>query len=158
MDYFFYGFFFIAFAISLLLACKAIFSKRKLYKKKPEPITLITTLLTIVVLIIGSFFGDDFKGSKWIFATTNNPNFSRTTLTLRNNKTFRVDVSYVDIGCYFSGRYKKQGDTIMLDKNVIARTHSTLATKYFLTDSLLIPVVDSLSKNIRVDTLYIADR
>jgi len=113
--------------------------------------------LTLAALVIGRIFGEDLKGSKWIYAT-NNQTFSRTTLTLRNNETFRVDISGADVGCYFSGRYQKQGDTILLDKNVIEKTHSTLATKYFLIDSLLIPVVDTSIKNNKVDTLYIADR
>ena len=157
MDYFFGVFFFIVFAISILLAYKATFSKRQAYDKKPEPITLTITLLTLAVLIIGRVFGEDFKGSKWIYAK-NNQTFSSATLTLRKNGTFRVDISGADVGCYFSGHYQNQGDTILLDKNVIEQTHSTLATKYFLIDSLLIPVVDTSIKNDKFDTLYIADR
>jgi len=75
-------------------------------------------LLTLGVLIIGRVFGEDFKGSKWIYAK-NNQTFSSTTLTLRTNATFRVDISGADVGCYFSGHYQKRGDTILLDKNVI---------------------------------------
>ena len=108
------------------------------------------------MLIIGRIFGEDFKGGKWIYAK-NNQTFSSTTLTLRKNGTFRVDISGADVGCYFSGHYQKHGDTILLDRNVIEQTHSSLATKYFLIDSLLMPVIDTTIKNRKIDTLYIAD-
>ena len=155
MDYFFGICFFIVFAISILLAYKATFSKRQAYEKKPETITLTITLLALAVLIICKIFGEDFKGSKWIYAK-NNQTFSSTTLTLRKNGTFRIEISGADVGCYFSGRYQKQGDTILLDKNVMEQNHSTLATTYFLIDSLLVPVIVTSIKNIEVDTLYIS--
>lgn len=97
-------------------------------------------MLTLAVLIIGKIFGEDFKGSVWISAEANKDKLSSQYLTLRNNETFKVDLGHVDFVCYFSGQYQKHGDTILLDKDVVAQTNSLLTTKYLLQDSLLIPI------------------
>ena len=154
MDLFFGAVFFIFFVVSILLAFRATFRKRELYKNKPEPMILTVALITLSALIIGRVFGENFKGSKWIYAV-NNKVFARQSLTLRNNETFRVDIGGADISCYFSGRYQKQHDTILLDKIVIEQTHSAFAIKYVLDDSLLIPVFDTTIKNKGFDTLFI---
>jgi hypothetical protein len=139
----FLGFgFIILFAISFWLAFKATFRKRDPNKSKPEPIILTITLLTIIVLIIGKTFGEDFKGKRWIHAETNSDELERQFLTLRKNGTFRVVLGHVDWSCYFSGPYQVHGDTILLDKKVIDQTSSLLTTKYLLQDSLLIPIND----------------
>ena len=157
MDLFFGGIFLIFFAVSILLAFRATFRKRELCKNKPEPIILTIALITLSALIIGRVFGENFKGSKWIYAT-NNKTFAQQSLTLRNNETFRVDIGGADISCYFSGRFQKQNDTILLDKTVIEQTHSAFTIKYVLHDSLLIPVFDTTIKNKGFDTLFITPK
>lgn len=157
MDLFFVGFFFIFFAVSILLAFRAAFRKRELYKNKTEPIILTIALITLSALIIGKVFGENFKGSKWIYAT-NKKNFTQQSLTLRNNETFRVDIGEADISSYFSGRFQKQNDTILLDKTVIEQTHSAFTLKYVLHDSLLIPVFDTTIESKGFDTLFIKQK
>ena len=143
MDLFFDGFFFILFVVSIVLSFRATLRKRELYKRKPEPITLTITLVALLILIIGKAFGDDFKGSKWIYAETSRQQLSTQNLTLRKNGTFKVDLNEIEFSCYFSGQYQNRGDTIILDKDIIEQTHSLLTTKYLLLDTLLIPVNDN---------------
>lgn len=147
------------FAISILLAYKAAFSRRLSHKKRPEPITFTITLLTLAVLIIGRVFGEDFKGSKWIYAETSRQKLPTQNLTLRKNGTFRVDLNEIDFSCYFTGEYQKHGDTILFDKDVAAQTHSLLATKYLLSDGLLKPISDSNQRGVNFsDFTIIAKR
>ena len=143
MDLFFEGVFIILFAISIWLAYRATFRKRELNKRKPEPITLTITLVTLAILIIAKILGQDLKGSIWIYAKANADKLDTQTLTLRENGTFKVDLSHVDFSCYFSGYYQRNGDTILFEKDVIAQTNSLLTTKYLLQDSLLIPIIQT---------------
>jgi len=131
---------FILFTVTIPVAFIAAYRKRQTHTKKPEPITLTITLVTLAVLIIGKIFGEDFKGSIWISAEANKEKPSNQYLTLRNNGTFKVDLGHVDFSCYFSGQYQKHMDTIILDKDVVAQTDSLLTTKYLLHDNLLIPI------------------
>ncbi len=66
----------------------ATFCKRQSSNKKPEPITLAITILTLCILIIGKGFGEGFKGSKWIYAEANTHELETQALTLRKNGTF----------------------------------------------------------------------
>ena len=133
---------FILFIVTIPVAFIAAYRKRQTHTKKPEPITLTITLVTLAVLIIWKIFGEDFKGSIWIYAEANKDKLSNQYLTLRNNGTFKVDLGHVDFSCYFSGQYQKHTDTIILDKDVVAQTNSLLTTKYLLQDNLLIPIND----------------
>ena len=143
MDLFFGGVFIILFTISIWLAFRATFRKRELNKRKPEPITLTITLVTLAILFIGKIFGQDLKGSNWIYAKANADKLETQALTLRKNGTFKVDLGHVDFSCYFSGHYQRHGDTILLDEDVIAQTNSLLTTKYLLQDTLLMPLIDA---------------
>lgn len=146
---------FILFAVTIPLSLMATFRKRQSHNKKPEPITLSITLFTFCVLIIGKGFGDDFKGSKWIYAKANIHELESQTLTLRKNGTFKVDLGHIDFSCSFSGQYQKHGDTIFLDKDVVDQTNSLLATKYLLQDTLLKPIIDANKNSIKFSQFLI---
>lgn len=133
---------FILFAVTIPFAFMAAYRKRQPHPKKPELFTLTITLVTLAVLIIGKIFGDDFKGSIWIYAEANKDKLLNQYLTLRNNGTFKVDLGHVDFSCYFSGQYQTHSDTIILDKDVVAQTNFLLTTKYLLQDNLLMPISD----------------
>ena len=143
MDLFLGGVFIIVFAVSIWLALRGTFRKRGVNKRKPEPITLTIILVTFAILFIGEILGQDFKGSTWIYAQANANKLETQALTLRKNGTFKVDLGHVDFSCYFSGHYQKLGDTIILDKEVIAQTNSLLTTKYLFQDTLLVPLNDT---------------
>ena len=133
----------------------ATFRKRQSNGNKPEPITLTITLLTLSILIIGKVFGDDFKGKIWIYAKTNDQDLSHQSLTLRDNNTYRVDLHQVDFTCYFSGNFKKLGDTILLDKSVIEQTHSLLTEKYLIGSNSLVPLPDTNKNGAKINELVI---
>jgi hypothetical protein len=143
MDLFFGGVFIVLFAISIWLAFRATFRKREFNERKPEPVTLTIALVTLVILFIGKIFGQDLKGSTWIYAKANADKLETQALTLRKNGTFKVDLGHVDFSCYFSGLYQRHGDTILLDKDVIEQTNSLLTTEYLLQDTLLVPLHDT---------------
>ncbi|MGN6211001.1 hypothetical protein [Parafilimonas sp.] len=67
MDFFFGGVYIILFGVSLWLAFRATLRKREHSKRKPEPISLTITLVTLAILIVGRIFGQDFKGNTWIY-------------------------------------------------------------------------------------------
>ena len=146
---------FILFAVTLPLSFTASFRKRQLQNKGPEPITLTITLLTLFVLIIGKTFGEDLKGKQWIYAEANTHNLETQALTLRRNGTFKIDLGHVDFSCHFSGQYQKHGDTIVLDKSIVAQTNSLLTTKYLLQDTLLIPIKDTNADSTKLSEFVI---
>jgi len=154
MDFFFGGVFIILFGVSLWLAFRATLRKREL-SEKPEPISLTIILATLAILIVGKMFGQDFKGNTWIYAEANADKLETQTLTLRKNGTFKVDLGHVDFSCYFSGHYQKLGDTIVLDKDVIAQTNFLLTTKYLLQDTLLVPLNDTNVDNTKFNDFVI---
>jgi len=158
MDLFFGGVFIILFAVSIWLAIRATFRKRETIKRKPEPITLTITLVTLAILIVGKIFGQDLKGSVWIYAEANAGKLETQTLTLRKNGTFKVDLGHVDFSCYFSGHYQKLGDTIILDKDVIAQTNSLLTTKYLFQDTLLVPLNDPNNDSTKFSDFVISSK
>jgi hypothetical protein len=147
---------FILFAVTIPLAIMGTLRKRQLNKGKPEPITLSIGLVTLFTLIVGKAFGENLKGSTWIYALSDNRNLHTQSLTLRTNGTFRVDLNEVDFSCYFSGNYQKHGDTILLDKGVIEQTNSLLTTKYLLKDTVLMPLNDTTKNSIRFSELVIS--
>jgi len=155
MDLFFGGVFIILFAVSIWLAFRGTFRKKEINKRKPEPITLTITLVTLVILIVGKIFGQDFKGSTWIYAETNGDKLETQALTLRKNGTFKVDLGHVNFSCFFSGHYQRQGDTIILDKDVVGQTNSLLTTKYLLQDTLLVPLNDTNVDNTRLSEFVV---
>jgi hypothetical protein len=114
-------------------------------------------MLTLLVLFIGVMYGDSLKGSKWLYAENKNSEhfISTQNLTLRNNGTFKVYLIEADFSCYFSGLYQNHNDTIILDKEVIDKTNLALTTKYYLHDSLLIPLIDTTIERKGFDTLCI---
>ena len=131
---------FILFAVTIPIAFGATLRKRQINNRKPEPIALTISILTLFVLIGGKFFGEDFKGRTWIYAETSRQNLSTQNLKLRTNGTFKLDLNEADFSCYFSGLYRQHGDTILLDKDIINQTHSLLTTQYLLTETLLKPI------------------
>ena len=158
LDLFFGIVFIILFAVSVWLAFRGAFRKREINKGTPEPITLTITLLTLTLLIVGKFFGQDFKGSTWIYAKANTDKLETQALTLRKNGTFKVDLGHVDFSCYFSGNYQKLGDTIVLDKDVIAQTNSQLTSNYLLQDTLLIPIKDTNTDSTEFSVFVISSK
>lgn len=143
------GFFIILFLISLILALRGIFHKRKLNKTKFEPIfTLSITTVTFIILIFYQFLGGHTRGVKWISAENKDTTqlISKQNLTLRKNGNFTVDLVEADFGCSISGKYKKVGDTILLDEATIDRTNSKITSKYLIQKNELVPLIDTINK------------
>ena len=143
MDLFFGALFITLFAVSIWLTFRALYPKQELSKRIPEPISLTITLITLAILIVGKIFGQDFKGSTWIYAKANAEKLETQALTLRENGTFKVELGHADFSCYFSGHFQKHGDTVVLDKDVIAQTNSLLTVTYLMRDMLIIPIKGS---------------
>jgi len=159
IEYFYIIILFILFTITIFLALWASLRKREHKNNEAEPITLTIIILTFLILIGGRIFEDKIKGDVWIKAEDKNSSYyiSGQTLTLRNNGTFRIDLNGADVSCYYSGKYQKHSDTIILDKEVIDKTYSTLSNKYYLQDSLFIPLDDTSVQSTRFDTLHIME-
>ena len=144
-------FFFIA--ISFVLCVIAITRKRE----KPEKISLTVTLLTILILTATFIIGDRIYGRVWLISQNFNDRheISKQKITLRMNKTFRYDLIEADYSCFASGSFSIKDDTLNLDKGTIEKTDGKLTTKYILTKTFLIPIVDMNSKAKTFDTLLI---
>lgn len=127
---------------------RGIFRKRKLNKTKFEPVTLSITTVTFIILIFYPLLAGHTRGVKWISAENKDKTqlISRQTLTLRKNGNFTVDLVEADFSCSISGKYKKVGDTILLDEATIERTNSKIASTYLVQKSQLVPLIDTINK------------
>ncbi len=129
-----------------IYALLSAFRKRKMEKTKVEPITLTIVLLTITTLMVCKLFGDNFKGQVWLYAEVANNNFSlnKHSLTLRQNKNYKVSVNHIEWTCIYTGQYTIIEDTIILNNEIAKRTDSNFIDKYVSVDNTLIPIVNKL--------------
>ncbi len=127
--------------LTVILAFYATFRKKQLNEKIPEPISLSISLITVLVLIYSLTLRGHRNGEEWIRAESQSVNdeFESQGLTLRKNGNFTF---YPNSECAFSGEYKKNGDTILLDKEMIA---PELSAAYLLNSTTLTPLVDTLN-------------
>jgi hypothetical protein len=131
-----------------ILAIVATSWKRQSEKSKFEPITLSISLITFLFLIYDMIFRGHSNGDKWIYAENKNLNnipFTQN-LTLRKNGNFTVGLFDPSFDCAFSGEYKRIGDTIILDKETIDKTHVKMTTIYLLQSGKLVPLFDTVNK------------
>jgi hypothetical protein len=142
------GFFILLLLTTVILALRGIFRKRKLNKTKFEPITFSITTVTFIILIFYPLLAGHTRGVKWISAENkdNTQLTSRQNLTLRKNGNFTVDLIEADFSCSISGKYKKVGDTILLDEATIDRTNSKIASRYLIQKKELVPLIDTINK------------
>jgi hypothetical protein len=128
-----------------IFAFLAAFRKRKTHKIKFEPITLTIVVLTIITVFIFRLWGDCFKGSIWIYSEVASSNFPvyNHSLTLRQNKSYKVRVNDIEWSCTYTGYYSLSGDTILLNNDIAKRTDSNFIEKYLLADSKLIPIINN---------------
>ncbi len=63
------------------------------------------------------------------------------TLTLKENKTYRLQDVHDDWGCLYSGDYTIRGDTLQLAGQVEKATHGTFADYYVVRETYLVPLV-----------------
>jgi len=142
------GFFILLLLTTLILALRGIFRKRKLNKTKFEPITFSITTVTFIILILYPLLAGHTRGVKWISAENKDYTqlISRQNLTLRKNGNFTVNLIEADFSCSISGKYKKVGDTILLDEATIDRTNSKIASKYLIQKNELVPLIDTINK------------
>jgi hypothetical protein len=131
-----------------ILALVATLRKKHSDKPTPEPISLSISLITLLFLIYDLTFRGHTKGDEWIYAENKDIkqiSFSQN-LTLRKNGNFTVGLTDPYLDCSFSGKYKKVGDTIILDKEIISKTSGKLAAIYLLQSDKIVPLVDTTNK------------
>ena len=140
---------FLGIIVTGIFALLTAFRKRQTEKIKFEPITLIIVLLTITTLTVCRLWGDNFKGRIWVYAEVTNKNFpvQKHSLTLRQNKSYKVRVNEIEWTCTYSEQYSIMGDTIILNNEIAKRTDSNFIDRYLFVDGKLIPIVN------RLDTL-----
>ena len=128
--------------ISFLLSIVAIVLKSQSEKLKAEPYSLVIAIVTLLTLIVAIIWGDNLKGEKWIEAKSQNYNAqpSAQTLILRKNGTFKVYLREDDFTYYYSGSYKKFGDTVSFENSIIEQTNSKMTVQYLLKDKFLLPL------------------
>ncbi len=133
-------------ALTFIISVIATFRKRQSQTLKTEPYSLTVTVVTLLALLIGGLWGDNLKGAKWIEARSQNYNGqpSAQALTLRKNGTFTVHLREDDFTCYYSGDYRKVGDTVTFDNETIGKTDFKLTTQYLLKGNVLYPLTNSV--------------
>jgi hypothetical protein len=62
-------------------------------------------------------------------------------LTLKENKTYRLQDAHDDWGCFYSGDYTIRGDTLRLEGEVEKATYGTFADSYLVRETHLAPLV-----------------
>lgn len=126
-----------------ILAAIATFKKKQFDKPTPEPITLTISLITLLFIIYSMAFRGHTNGDKWIEAENKNLNDWQESkwLTLRKNGNFTFSPN---ADCRFSGEFKKIGDTIILDKNIIDT--NKISSVYLLKANKLVPLFDTKNK------------
>ena len=137
---------FLGIIVTGIFALLTAFRKRQTEKIKFEPITLTIVLLTITTLIVCRLWGDNFKGQTWVYAEVTNNNFPvhKHSLTLRQNKNYKVRVNEIEWTCTYTGQYSIIADTIILNNEIAKRTDSNFMEKYLFVDNKLIPIVNKL--------------
>ena len=128
--------------ITFIISVVATMRKRQSEKLKVEPYSFMITVVTLLTLVIAMIYGGNLKGAKWIEAKSKNDDAhpSAQELTLRKNGTFIVYLREDDFSCYFSGNYKKFGDTINFENSIIDRTNSKMTAQYLLKEKTLLPL------------------
>ena len=128
--------------ITFIISLVATLRKRQSERLKAEPYSFTITLVTLLTLIVVALWGDNLKGAKWIEAKSQNYNAkpSAQDLTLRKNGTFTIYLREDDFTCYYSGDYKKSGDTLSFENSIIEQTNSKMTVQYLLKDQTLVPL------------------
>ena len=111
-----------------------------------------------MTLVVALLWGDNLKGTKWIEAKSENYDAqpSAQILTLRKNGTFKVYLREDDFTCYYSGNYKKMGDTLCFEKSIIKQTSSKMTFQYLVKDKTLLPLTNETNeqnKSVKYDII-----
>ena len=143
-------FFYILLLVTVIFAIIGTTKNRLTNNFKVEPITFSITILSVLSLVYNTAFRGHTTGDKWLYAESQNSNTIKghQNITLRKNKNFTVNFVSTDFSCSLSGLYKQNGDTIIFDDNIADRSASKLSTKYLVKSTELIPLVDTVNKNI----------
>jgi hypothetical protein len=122
-----------------IFAAVAAFRKKQFDKPTPEPITLTISLITLLFIIYDMTFRGHTNGDIWIEAENKNLSDWQESkwLTLRKNGNFTFSPN---ADCGFSGKFKKIGDTIILDKDIIHTNE--ISSVYLLKVDKLVPLFD----------------
>ena len=133
-------------ALTFAISVVATLRKRQSQTLKAEPYSLTVTLVTILALLAGGLWGDNLKGAKLFEARSQKYNGqpSAQELTLRKNGIFTVYLREDDFTCFYSGDYRKVGDTLTFDSETIGKTDFKLTTQYLLKDNVLYPLPNSI--------------
>ncbi|MFT3705550.1 MAG: hypothetical protein QM802_24485 [Agriterribacter sp.] len=128
------------------LAAVATFRRRPTDDKPtPEPITLSISLVALLFIVYDLTLRGHRNGEKWIDAECKNLSDMAESqrLSLRKNGNFTFSPN---LDCAFSGEYKKIGDTIIFDKEMIEKIIPEMTTVYLLRSDKLIPLFDTINK------------
>lgn len=70
------------------------------------------------------------------------------TLTLLDNGYYVIKMAETEYVCRYTGKYRLNGDTILLEKKILAETDSTYYPAYLINsgDSLLYPLLNGISR------------
>ncbi|MGN6437612.1 MAG: hypothetical protein ACTHMM_13815 [Agriterribacter sp.] len=128
-----------------ILATMATFGKRQSDRRTPEPFSLSILLITLLFISYNLTLRGHRNGEKWIYAENKNASdmLEPKGLTLRRNGNFTF---YPNNDCAFSGEYKKMGDTIVFNKEMIDKAIPEMTTIYLMKSSKLVPLFDTANK------------
>ncbi len=101
-------------------------------KKRPFNFYPLWTTLIVIVAIFISFNQDKFESPTTLYAKTPHRG-GASTLTLREDGTFKIKAQELEWACYYKGNYKIQTDTLTLSRQDIqAVTDSLFSDKYLI--------------------------
>ena len=110
------------------------------------PVGIIVALLALNWLL-SVFLKENVKGNKILEAFTSKCKCGDlSTLTLFDNGYYEVKMAETEFVCRYNGLYSLRGDTLFLDKKILAETDSTYYPVYLVNtvDSLLYPLNDGI--------------
>jgi hypothetical protein len=141
IEFFYSIFLYVLLFITTILAFALVFRKGQ----KPPIITYSIIALALSILFAGKMWGEKLKGNALLYAVgeNNRSSMSSASLLFRNNGTFVFTLGHVDFSCFYSGRYQKINDTIILDSEPVNKSGAVLTSRYYLKGEIIAPISDT---------------
>ena len=139
--------FYVALLVTVIFAFIGALRNRPRDKFRFSPVSLAIIIFSILALVYNSSFRGHTKGDIWLNAESKiSTKISGQDLTLRKNGNFTFKIIDFDFSCSISGKYKKNGDTILFEKETVDKTALKLARTYLFRVNMLVPISDTTNK------------
>lgn len=106
---------------------------------KHRVITISICVIVTGMAIGAQFMPRDFFQSNAILVAER-LDFTRSSLTLREDGSYTAHEIHIDWGCYYSGEYRMSHDTLFLDPLIVEETDSAFSSVYLRRNEYLLPL------------------